>query len=293
MRVLELRMRKNTIASTWVDGLRALLKTVPRPSPPAYTRWALSCIAGSGDRAVPGSVRMSEILTVLRRANASASVGSELIEQTLRAVEESEEQEELPPWLASAAAREVRTHDQTQKLLSIQQVVSLLLRLCTSSATITQLFHRYAVGDKMGLSQWLSFVSTEQLASQLDESGSSDSGGHSHSAEPPEEVEVELTSARRDFERAIQSWGVDQELDIDQKLSLLQFALLLLSPQNDAVEPARDASSTDDLHAPITHYWVATSHNSYIVGDQLTGISTADAYRRQLLQVVRPDRLCL
>jgi len=52
---------------------------------------------------------------------------------------------------------------------------------------------------------------------------------------------------------------------------------------------ARDLKNVDvhDLSQPLAHYWNACSHNSYIVGDQLTGLSTADAYRRQLIQQCR------
>ena len=67
------------------------------------------------------------------------------------------------------------------------------------------------------------------------------------------------------------------------QLCYLRFAMLLLSSENRAVPPG---AYTADLSRPLAHYWVATSHNSYIVGDQLTGISTAEAFRRQMLQVM-------
>jgi len=65
----------------------------------------------------------------------------------------------------------------------------------------------------------------------------------------------------------------------------LRFALQLLNPLNDAIrEPA---SAALDYDKPLSLYWTACSHNSYIVGDQLTGLSSANAYRRQLLQGCR------
>ena len=72
----------------------------------------------------------------------------------------------------------------------------------------------------------------------------------------------------------------------EQGLCLQQFVLQLLSPANDAVEPAREPSATEHLREPLSHYWTACSHNTYIVGDQLTGLSSAAMYRRQLLQVL-------
>jgi hypothetical protein len=44
----------------------------------------------------------------------------------------------------------------------------------------------------------------------------------------------------------------------------------------------------EELNHPLPHYWISTSHNSYLVGNQITGLVTADAYRRQLLQATPP-----
>eukprot|EP00966_Prymnesium_polylepis_P314746 7272586-Prymnesium_polylepis.2 len=67
-------------------------------------------------------------------------------------------------------------------------------------------------------------------------------------------------------------------------IGLLQFALRLLSPQNNAV---MQPSGPECEATPLTGQWISSSHNSFIVGDQLTGLSSADMYRRLLLAAVR------
>ena len=96
--------------------------------------------------------------------------------------------------------------------------------------------------------------------------------------EAEDAVKEELWAAQQRFDGACQT-----SLTTDEGLSCLQFALLLLAPQNDAVAPP----PLIDLSQPLSHYWAATSHNSYCIGDQLTGVSSAAAYRRQLLQGCR------
>ncbi|EOD23754.1 hypothetical protein EMIHUDRAFT_116213 [Emiliania huxleyi CCMP1516] len=136
--------------------------------------------------------------------------------------------------------------------LGTLQVSHVLLHGYTAQREIRQLYDRYSTADDgMDFVDWVAFNEAEQ-------------GGGDPSA------------LREAFVRACAS-------DSNQ-LCYMRFAMLLLSLENRAVPPG---VYTADLSRPLAHYWVATSHNSYIVGDQLTGRSTREAYQRQLLQGCR------
>ena len=143
----------------------------------------------------------------------------------------------------------------------------MLIHLSTASKQIDEIFGCHSSADIMSGTEWLEFLKAEQLG----EGPGSDEAGRSS----------ELAGAVAQFEAAIQEAG--SELRTEEGLSRLQFALLVLSPRNDAVQRAEEPNLSEPLH----HYWIACSHNSYVIGDQLTGESSADAYRRQLIQGIR------
>mmetsp|Transcript_68515 Transcript_68515/g.205239 ORF Transcript_68515/g.205239 Transcript_68515/m.205239 type:complete len:636 (+) Transcript_68515:126-2033(+) len=268
VRVLQLAVPVEHAAATWVRGLQSLTGLVRTSTRAAHWRWALSCWATTSARGKAELLR-SDIRFVLLRANASSKLGIEALKQALQTTEEEVRQLELPQWLRAATVGRKLTH------LNAYSIVLLLLQLCISTDRITELFDRYAVDGQMSQINWLSFIRLEQTPPERWQHDGL-------SVEDTEEDDERISLAKRSFERA--SFAQAQT---DKTLTQLGFAMQLLSPDNDATRVHRLKAKSDDHTAPLALYWTACSHNSYLIGDQLTGRSTADAYRRQLLQQCR------
>ena len=143
----------------------------------------------------------------------------------------------------------------------------------------------FSVNGEIGQVEYLSFTRAEQGA----QAGSSDDPETTRRSTRTSEArksdmrrtEVETSRAQAICAQAMRATDDDCEADAESAsakgLGLLEFSLLLLGPQNDAVAPARESNVTDELQLPLASYWTACSHNSYVVGDQLTGRSSADA----------------
>ena len=81
--------------------------------------------------------------------------------------------------------------------------------------------------------------------------------------------------------------------DDGRELSPLNFYALLLSRENTVKKSRAEITAAlgdDTLQHPMHHYWIASSHNTYLEDNQLTGHSNADMYRRVLLQALRCAR---
>lgn len=69
-------------------------------------------------------------------------------------------------------------------------------------------------------------------------------------------------------------------------MSLDDFSSFLLSPDN-AVFSEHDVRIWQDMKLPLSDYHISSSHNTYLVGHQLVGVSTIEGYIRALLHSCR------
>uniref|UniRef100_A0A674E154 1-phosphatidylinositol 4,5-bisphosphate phosphodiesterase n=1 Tax=Salmo trutta TaxID=8032 RepID=A0A674E154_SALTR len=71
------------------------------------------------------------------------------------------------------------------------------------------------------------------------------------------------------------------QLERDQ-ISLMGFSRYLGGEENTIVPPER-LDIIDDMNQPLSHYFINSSHNTYLTVGQLTGLSSVEMYRQVLL----------
>lgn len=75
----------------------------------------------------------------------------------------------------------------------------------------------------------------------------------------------------------------DPTLRIEDCLSFEGFARYLMDKDNYAFINERIIQSTSNMDRPLSHYYIASSHNTYLTGHQLKGESAAEMYSQVLL----------
>uniref|UniRef100_A0A3P9NVM4 1-phosphatidylinositol 4,5-bisphosphate phosphodiesterase gamma n=1 Tax=Poecilia reticulata TaxID=8081 RepID=A0A3P9NVM4_POERE len=65
-------------------------------------------------------------------------------------------------------------------------------------------------------------------------------------------------------------------------LQLNEFLTFLFSKENTLADPRLSPVVPDDMKRPLSQYWISSSHNTYLTGDQFSSESSLEAYARCL-----------
>ena len=89
-----------------------------------------------------------------------------------------------------------------------------------------------------------------------------------------QEQKVELTM--KECRELIKDFEPD---DNDEAFSLKGFVhFIMFSDIHEIVNPAKCKQVYQDMNRPLSHYWIASSHNTYLVSDQVIGKSSIEGY---------------
>ena len=72
--------------------------------------------------------------------------------------------------------------------------------------------------------------------------------------------------------------GIDPKAGAPVLLSYAGFLSIMTSEANDAYDPSRKRIDAESTHEPLSNYYIASSHNTYLAGNQLSGTSSVDRY---------------
>jgi len=91
----------------------------------------------------------------------------------------------------------------------------------------------------------------------------------------------DLIKTKEDAERLMEQHGAIKT-ELGWGLTSYEFTRFLFSPANSILK-SDFKKLYQDMTQPLSHYWISSSHNTYLTGHQLKGESSVDKYREVLL----------
>uniref|UniRef100_A0A8C1DCE7 1-phosphatidylinositol 4,5-bisphosphate phosphodiesterase gamma n=1 Tax=Cyprinus carpio carpio TaxID=630221 RepID=A0A8C1DCE7_CYPCA len=84
------------------------------------------------------------------------------------------------------------------------------------------------------------------------------------------------------FAQLYRSLMFDAQKSVSQTFICVCFLTYLFSKENTIWDAQLDQVRPEDMNNPLSHYWISSSHNTYLTGDQFSSESSLEAYARCL-----------
>ncbi|XP_038183198.1 1-phosphatidylinositol 4,5-bisphosphate phosphodiesterase delta-3 isoform X1 [Arvicola amphibius] len=137
--------------------------------------------------------------------------------------------------------------------------IEAFLRRLLKRPELEEIFHRYSGEDRV--------LSTSELLEFLEDQG---------------EDGATLACARK----LIQTYELNETAKQHELMTLDGFIMYLLSPEGAALNMAHTCVF-QDMSQPLAHYFISSSHNTYLTDSQIGGPSSTEAYIRAFAQGCR------
>ncbi|XP_052403752.1 1-phosphatidylinositol 4,5-bisphosphate phosphodiesterase delta-1 isoform X1 [Carassius gibelio] len=92
--------------------------------------------------------------------------------------------------------------------------------------------------------------------------------------------------SQNDALQLIEKYELDEKAKAKQQMTKDGFLMYLLQPEGMIFNPAHK-SVYQDMNQPLNHYFISSSHNTYLLEDQLKGPSSTEGYIKALLKGCR------
>ncbi|CAG9530654.1 unnamed protein product [Cercopithifilaria johnstoni] len=106
-----------------------------------------------------------------------------------------------------------------------------------------------------------------------------------HKDKQNDEIGMMREKASDFLRRFLKEWDPYRDIP-EPALSVTEFCDFLFSRENSLWDSINE-NVIHDMNRPLSHYWIASSHNTYLTGDQFKSESSLDTYARALLMGCR------